>query len=345
MRLPNGYGSITKLSGKRRKPWQVRITTGWETNSAGKEVPTRKIIGCYATRQEAIAALNDYHQNPYSIDSVSATFSDIYDKWSAEKFDKISKSNVNGYKASYKVCESLYKMPFKDIKTSHLQAVVDNCGKAYPTLRKLRVLFSQMYQYAMANDVVNKNYAEFIDIGKNTNESTRKPFTQAEIDRLWENVDRMEYIDTVLIMIYTGWRIGELIDLKIRDIDLNEMIMRGGLKTEAGKNRLVPIHPRILPLIKKWYDKGGETLIKGTNGQALNYGTYFDVYFKNICDQLQMEHKPHDCRHTFATLMDNAGANKLCIKRIMGHASSDITDKVYTHKDIEELRKAILLLK
>ena len=138
----------------------------------------------------------------------------------------------------------------------------------------------------------------------------------------------MEYIDTLLIMIYSGWGIGELLTLKNSDIDFNEMTMRGGIKTDAGKNRLVPIHPRILPFIKKWYDKGGETLIKGTNGKEMNYYTYFDVYFKNICEQLQMEHKPHDCRHTFATLMDNAGANKFCIKRIMGHASNDITDLI-----------------
>ena len=57
--------------------------------------------------------------------------------------------------------------------------------------------------------------------------------------------------------------------------------------------------------------------------------------------ELQEGHKPHDTRHTFATRMDRTPANKLCIKRIMGHASSDITSKVYTHKDIQDLIQAI----
>jgi len=76
----------------------------------------------------------------------------------------------------------------------------------------------------------------------------------------------------------------------------------------------------------------------------MSYYTYYDCKFKVIMEQLQLNHKPHDCRHTFATLMDNAGANKVSIKRIMGHASTDITDKVYTHKDVAELLKAIDLI-
>ena len=72
--------------------------------------------------------------------------------------------------------------------------------------------------------------------------------------------------------------------------------------------------------------------------------TFYRDNFLKTMEQLEMDHKPHDCRHTFATLMDNVGANKLSIKRIMGHASKDITDKVYTHKDTEELKKAIDLL-
>jgi len=85
-------------------------------------------------------------------------------------------------------------------------------------------------------------------------------------------------------------------------------------------------------------------MIVNNDNKQMSYFTYYDCKFKLIMEQLQLEHKPHDCRHTFATLMDNAGANKLSIKRIMGHASSDITDKVYTHKDIEELKKAIDLI-
>lgn len=340
MRLPNGYGTVYKLSGNRRNPYIVRKTIGWTEN--GKQLYAT--IGYYPTKKLALQALACYNENPYDIEKSSITFSDVYEKWSADKFAKISKSNINGYKSSFNSCEDLYSMRMVDIKTSHLQAVIDKCGKKYDSLRKIRVLFSQIYQYAMANDIVQKDYSRYIDIGKNDNPTSREPFTDTEIKYLWECVNRHEYIDLLLIMIYTGLRIGELLDIKSIDVHLDKRYMRGGIKTEAGKNRIIPINKKIEPLIKKRLERKSEYLICKDDLTKVNYYTYRDTYFNPLMEQLQMKHKTHDCRHTFATLMDNAGANKLSIKRIMGHASRDITDKVYTHKDIEELLKAIDLI-
>lgn len=343
MRLPNGYGSIYKLSGKRRRPFIVRKTIGWEIVD-GKLKQKYQTIGYYETRPSAIQALSDFNSNPYLIEVSTITFSEVFEKWSEKKFKKISRSNINGYNAAYKLSESLHNMRFIDVKTSHLQDIIDNCEKGYGTKRKIKVLFNQLFKYAMENDIVIKDYSKFVDIGENDSESDRKPFTDAEIKLLWDNVDRMDYIDTVLIMIYTGLRPGELVLIETTNIDIENRIMKGGIKTKAGKNRIVPINKKIIPFISKRIIEGNEFLIANDEGKAMSYFTYYDCKFKVMMEQLRLEHKPHDCRHTFATLMDNAGANKLCIKRIMGHASADITDKVYTHKDIEELKKAIDLI-
>lgn len=340
MKNPNGYGSVYKLSGKRRKPYGVRKTIGWDNN--GKQI--YRNIGYYKTRPEAILALAEFNKNPYDIEVSTITFSEVYEKWSAEKFDKISHSNVNGYTAAFKTSESLHNMKFVDIKTSHLQAIIDNCGKGYGTLRKIKVLFNQLFKYAMENDIVNKDYSKFVELGENDNESSRKPFTDKEIKLLWDNVNRLDYIDTILIMIYSGLRPGELITIETANVDIENSIMHGGIKTKAGKNRVIPINHKILPFVKNRVAKDNKYLVSNTDGKQMSYFTYYDDKFKLIMEQLQLNHKPHDCRHTFATLMDNAGANKVCIKRIMGHASQDITDKVYTHKDVNELKKSIELI-
>lgn len=154
----------------------------------------------------------------------------------------------------------------------------------------------------------------------------------------------MDFIDTVLIMIYTGLRPGEMVEIKTENINLEERYLRGGFKTEAGTNRLIPINKKILPLIQQRYSAENEFLIVNHEGKQMSYYNYYEDHWKKVMEQLQLEHKPHDCRHTFATLMDNAEANKLSIKCIMGHASKDITGKVYTHKDIEQLLKAIDLI-
>lgn len=344
MKLPNRYGSIYKSKGNRRKPWIVRVTDGYEKGENGKVKQKRRVIGCFESQKEALKYLSDYNDNPYSIEVQTITFSEIYEKWNAVKFDKISKSNVNGYKASYKVCEALYEMRFVDIKTAHLQNVMDNCGKGHGTRRKLKVLFGQLYSYAMQNDVVDKNYATFVDIGeKEDTEKLHKPFTKDEIKILWDNIDRMEFIDTMLIMIYSGLRPGELLLIENKNIILKERYMTGGLKTNAGKNRVIPISAKIFPLIEKRMSDHKYLILNHKNKKML-YDNYLKEKFRPMIEQLNFDHLPHDGRHTFATLMDSAGANKLCIKRIMGHSSQDITDKVYTHKDIEELIKNVDLI-
>ena len=158
MRLPNGFGGIAKLSGKRRNPWRARITSGWEIDEKTQKVKqVYTTIGYYPTRQLALQALSDYNTNPYDLDAGRITFAEVYDKWSDKKFEGISSSNVNGYKASYKICESLYDMRFTDIKLTHLQGVVDNSGKNYPALRKLKSLFSQLFD-------LHPPYSEFIAV-------------------------------------------------------------------------------------------------------------------------------------------------------------------------------------
>lgn len=346
MKNPNGFGNISKLPGKRRNPFRARITTGWEVidEETGKLKQLYQPIGYYKTRQEAILALAEYHKNPHSLEASTVTFSELFKKWSEEKFSKTSHSSVNGYNAAYNYCTSLYDIVFIEIKKAHLQAAVDNCNRGYGTRKKIKVLFNQMFKYAMENDITTKDYSKFVDIGKNDSESTRMPFTQKEITILFENVDRMDFIDTILIMIYTGMRIGELLQIETANIDIENRTMRGGIKTAAGKNRVIPINNKILPFIVKRKEQGHKYLIVNHENKQMKYWNYTDEKWDKIMEQLEMNHKPHDCRHTFATLMDNAGANKVSIKRIMGHASSDITDKVYTHKDIEELKKAIDLI-
>ena len=119
MRLPNKFGTISKLSGNRRNPFRARVFEGY-TND-GKKI--YKNVGYYEKYQDALTALVEYHKNPLDFQP-DVTFDELYERWSAVKFEKISQSNINGYKASYKLCESVYKKPLKEIKLAHLQHIV-----------------------------------------------------------------------------------------------------------------------------------------------------------------------------------------------------------------------------
>lgn len=345
MRMPSGYGSVIKLSGNRRKPFQVRVTKGF--TDEGKQI--YMYLGYFAKREEALIALSEYNSSHYDITKETITFKEVYEKWSKEHFKKVSESAIENYGNAYrKYCKSLYKMRFKDIRLTHLQGVIDDCGMAHPTRAVIKTLFRVLFKFAMKNDIVDKDYSQYVDVGKREGVINRKPFTQEEIDKLFKYESEFEYADTILIMIYTGLRIGELLDIKIENVHLDKRYMIGGLKTEAGKNRVIPINRKIEPFIRRYYEKNKDKkyLITNAFGRQMQYSNYRREKWDNIMEKMEFndEHRPHDCRHTFATLMDNANANKLCIKRIMGHSSPDITDKVYTHKQIEDLIAAIDLI-
>ena len=347
MKLPNKYGIIEKLSGNRRKPYRVRKTVGWDEN--GKQI--RKTLGYYETRTKALQELALFNEKPYDIDIKKITVDELHKKWQDEKYPKIAYKTQQVYNMCWNYCQDIKDEAFVDIRLQHLQNIVDGMGSRWSAKKAFKILWHQMYDFALKNDMDVRKYSEYIDIGKKTTKLERIPFEEDEIDKMWENVDRMDFIDTMLILIYTGMRVGELLDIKIENVHLEDKYMVGGSKTEAGKDRIIPFHERIIPLIKRWYDKaievGSEYLIFNYEYKQMKYWNYYHEKWEKIIEQLEFnkEHKPHDTRHTFSTRMDRTPANKLCTKRILGHASKDITDKVYTHKDIEDLLEAVNYLR
>ncbi|MDD3049759.1 MAG: tyrosine-type recombinase/integrase [Candidatus Cloacimonetes bacterium] len=346
MKNPNGYGCVFKLTGKRRKPWGVRVTTGWDDN--GKQL--YRNIGYYVEQADALIALAEFNKNPYGIEVSTITFDEVYTNWSDKKYKKISDSNANGYKASYKCCADLYTIPFVNIRTPHMQDIVDTCGKNYPTLRKLKVLFNQLFEYAMENDIVVKDYSEFIDIiqykDKNPNKIDREPFTNAEVKKLWDSVDSNEYVQIVLMLIYSGVRISELLDLKKEDIYLKERYFDViDSKTPDGI-RKVPIAAKVLKFYEHWMTKDCDYLLCTPDNQHFMYRNYFDSYWTTLLTEMKMEtHKPHDTRHTCTTMLAVANANQTIIKLIIGHSGAmSLNEKVYTHFPISKLVGAIDLI-
>ena len=335
------------MSGKRRRPYVVKKTVGWHYDEVkDKMIQDQMTIGYAATRAEGLQMLAEYNNNPFDLKASKVTFQEVYERWSKEKFPTISHSNVKGYEASYKVCSTLYKKVFRDMKLVDLQTVVDTCGKNYPTLKKLKSLFSQLYEYAMKNDICSKDYSEFVDImkykDKNPDKRDHNKFTKKEIERLW-TLAGDPYYQIVLMLIYNGCRISEFLDLKKEDVHLDEQYFDViASKTENGL-RKVPIADKLLPFYKAWF--GGskcEYLLHTPDHKHFDYRNYYDSYFTPLMEQLGFDHKPHDTRHTCISLLTEADVNPTSIKKIVGHSGAmSLTERVYTHLDIETLVEAI----
>ena len=346
MKLPNGYGSVYKLSGNRRKPWAVRKTVGWELNHKTKRSkPVYRFVGYYETRKEALFALAQYNENPYEWEASTITFEDVYNKWSETHYDVIKYPSV--YKAAYNLCSQIRKMKFVDIKLSHLQHIVDMSGKNKPTLRNLRNLLSLMWKYAVMHEIITPDKRElikYLDLraAKNPNARTRKPFTKTDIQILWNVKDTDHYISVVLILIYTGLRIGELLNLKKEDIHLDERwFYVKEAKTTAGI-REVPIAEKIVPFFKYWLSRNCNYLICSPNNKHLQYRNYYDLYWTAVLEKYFVtDYTPHCTRHTCISLLTEAEVDERIIQQIVGHKGENVTRVVYTHVDLPKKLEAI----
>lgn len=349
-KLPNGYGTIYKMSGKRSRPYRAMKTDKWIIDPVtGKSKQIRSTIGYYQSREDAMIALANYNENPYDIKADSITFSEVYEKWSENYFPTLSNpSSVRTVTAAYAYCNGLYDMRMKDIKVSHLEGTILNAQVGDSTKSRIKSLFNMMYKYAVAHDIVEKDYASVMFANGSPIKRSRTkevmPFSQEEIFLLWNNLDNIAFADMILIGIYSGWRPQELAILKVADIDLEAGTMLGGLKTDAGKNRIVPIHPLIKPLIEKRMKEAtvmqSEFLFNDANGQQGTHMTY-DKYrkrFEKVMKYLKLTHRPHETRHTFITKAKACDVDEYILKLIVGHSIDDITEKVYTHRTIDQLR-------
>lgn len=311
MRNPNGYGTVYKLSGKRRRPWVAAITTKYELVD-GKAKRTRVAIGYYEKKKQAQLALAEYNTKPIN---VGWTFKNVFDEWIKTK--NVSDGRIAVYNKAFERFGPLHDKRFANITLFDLEAVMNATEASAVSKSRMKQMLNQMYAYALKYDIAKANLAQRLDAKIPTTKLKREPFSDDEIKAMWES--DAEESKIALIMIYTGVRIGELHSM---EIDREEWMLKGGSKTAAGKNRIVPIREKIRPLMD--FDR------------EMTYTAFYQREKKYLT---KMGHKPHDCRVTFATRYKHA--DPIAIKLIMGHKIDDITKGVYTKYTPDELRSVI----
>ena len=336
MRLPNGYGTVAKLSGKRRRPYIVKKTVGFND----KHHPIIEIIGYATTREEGLELLAQFNRDPWDVDRAKVTLQELFNLWKEKKAPKLGESNRASLCSAFKHCSALVNKPYKQIKAFQMQETIDGCGKGYSTQAAIKNLWGHLDRFALEMDVVSRCYSELLTSDP-VPPTTRDRFSDEVIERLWANAGE-PWVDTVLIFVYSGWRISELLALTPADVDLQAGTMKGGTKTKAGKGRIVPIHSKIRPMVEARLAEGGPRLIC-YEGKPVPVTTY-RLFWRDIMKRLNMAHVPHECRHTFETRLDSAGGNRRCIDLLMGHVSKDTGNRVYNHKTLAELQATVELL-
>ena len=367
-RLPNGFGSITEIKNRNyRNRFRARVCVG-KTPEGKPILKSLKPQSFFSSYNEAYEALIEYNCNPYDLDD-DLTVEQLYEKWSNEYFSKISSSAARTVTAAWSYCSSIYDMRAKDVRARHIKGCInegyrietkgkEKGKKIYPSSgikSRIKSTFNLMLDYAEEYEIVDKNYARTFNVSDDIIEdieNSKKPhiiFTNDEVDKIWDNVGDVKYADWLIIQMYMGWRPQELATLRLDEIHLDEWYMKAGMKTDAGKQRIVPIHEKIKGLVKMNYDKAmelGSPYLFNDKGQthAGSYRVTYDKYktrFDKVIQQLKLNpnHRPHDPRMTFITRCKRANVNEYALKEMVGHSIQDITESTYTERDVEWLRE------
>lgn len=367
-KLPNGYGSIRYLGAGRRNPYGVYPPVK-EFDDDGRAVGRKAI--CYVDSWlKGFAVLTAYHAGNYtpgmerglegantaSVDGVlrailsdynqmaradkiepqkGKTFKEVYQefydwKYEQNKSRKYSESSINSTKAAFRNCSALHDKIFSDLRHNDLQKLLDGCRLKHSSLELIKTLLRQMYAYAEIQEIVDKDYSAHIRINKPDDDEHGVPFSEDDLKKLWADKDD-PVAEMLLIMCYSGFRIGEYRNLTV---DLKDWYFQGGSKTAAGKNRIVPIHTGIRNLVKRRMTCNGKLLPDTADAFRKNMKAYLMAHNMEL-------HTPHDCRHTFSALCERYKVAENDRKRMLGHALGDVTNDVYGHRTVEDLRAEI----
>lgn len=326
-RLPNNYGTITKLKGNRRKPFRAMKRIGERYDDEKQTAyPVYATVGYYETREEAMRSLalhnGDFRKN-------DMTLNECYDLWRAE-FEQDKELPKTYITAWEKYLVPLHNRRIGDLRTIDLERIVN--ADTVPKRPKVccAIVLHGIFKYAFRHEIIAKDYAHIAKFTyDNSVEKERKVFTADEIERLW--ADPSPWAEMTIVLLYTGMRISELSDMKRSNVHIDERYMVGGVKTEAGRNRIIPIHSAIVPIVERWYAKGG-TLLFTNDGKKITTSA-FTYWFSRLIDG----HTPHDTRHTFITQAYLCGIAEPEIKRIVGHTLNGITQSTYIHLDHQHL--------
>ena len=330
----NGTGTVFK----RGKTWTARVTVGWKFED-GHKVQIYRTKGGFPSK----TAAENYCpllKTGTELPRVSDTFYQIYERWKQEYEPRIAPVTMATYKAAWNHFSDLHYHPIVDITVQQLQNCINACDKGRSTLNDMRTVCSLVYKYAIINRIVPDNLAQFLYVNSKK-KGTRDAFSADELEKIRKAVGKEPYADYVYFMCYTGFRPNEMLSLKKDAYKKDKNVLIGGFKTEAGKDRPVPVSAKIAPILAQRMASDSEYIFSRPDGTLMDDEHFRKYCFVPLMKKLGIEGKvPYSCRHTFANLLKNVRGSDTDKAALIGHSDASMT-KYYQSPDYESLQAII----
>lgn len=361
----NGAGTIRTVKGANCTRYYAYAPAKYTCDEEGNVSCVREALGSFPKRSLARAALEEYARHPIS--KYNYTLTNVYEDWKRQAFADIKKSTQDNYTAAWQQISAadpdLPEEKLRDITTARIRSVLDFWMEAHEisvtkdgvsrkkktgplslsSMTKIKALFTQLYDYAMANNIIDKNYASLVRIPKGAEGGKKRAFTDAEFAVLEKKWKQIAGGDAIYALCYLGFRVSEFCQLTPQDYNKTAQTLTGGLKTEAGRDRIVPIHPNIQALVISWASAGHETLYADVDGNPYNKDSFTRKVWKPAIKAMGLpsDLTPHSARHTCGTRLSAAGARPEDIQAILGHADYSVTANTYINQDVSALAESM----
>lgn len=257
--------------------------------------------------------------------------------------------------------QELKAMELNEVLPMHVQQFYNQFAKYHSKsyMDKMRVLINGLFVTAIDNGFCARNPAAHVKVPR-MHEKSRKAFTVDEVRiivRAAAEYDNRRIAVAIVGMLFTGLRRGELLGLKPEDITDNMLtvsrsvylvrnkvyVNEGGAKTEQSL-RTIPLCPEIAYMLQT-LPHTGEFLFSTGNGTVYhprNMSRDYAKFFKKLRQEEPFIRylSPHCCRHTFATLTQEAGADLRVVQELLGHTDIKTTAR-YAHPNLEIMQSAV----
>lgn len=354
-RLGRTRGNGAGTAFRRGSSWYAQVTVGSRVemrDGVPHVLYQRATKGGFAKKTEALAycaTLLEEARNPGARrNRVPLTMRQIYEAWSPAHEMRVGVSTMNCYRAAWKYFRPLHEAMFEDIDLDDLQECVDDCPRGKRTKENMKALAGLLCKYALPRHQTDMNYAEYLYTGDGS-KGTRPAFSPEQVALIRAQIGRTPHAEDVLCLIYTGFRPAELFALT--PADYVDGVLYNGIKTEAGKDRAVPVSDHIRPIIDARAALGGRYLFPRDNGERMS-GRYFrEVCFYPVLAAAGIQalptaenpayYVPYSARHTFANFLKNAPGADKDKAGLMGHEDYRTTKKHYQSVELDALRAII----
>lgn len=327
----NGTGSVFQLPNKK---WKAQVVLYYYLDENGKKRKKTQ-NQTFDKKSDALKAAGKGREENQG----SSALNDLYDIFiKSKKYDKLGQSQKDKLGYAWNKIQEIQFTKIANLTIDRMQEVIDGAAKTYYPARDMKVLLSHLYTLAIQRQEETINKSEYIEL-PDAPKAKRQVFSETDLAKFWDDYNGQtpegltephELTGYILVMIYTGMRLGELFKVEKSNVHLDEHYMIGGEKTSAGRDREIPIPGLIKPIVKHFYGKGKTRLIHK------NKWDFYDEYWETL-KRLGIRHlPPQTCRHTYFTMLAQSKVHPSLIAAMGGHAQYETAIDNYNRLPLKD---------